>query len=120
MWILFISCPLKLSAHLQTCYSASRDRKKSGALGQCLGRTVISGFDVIGDAESAILAGARQKGLNDNASERSQEDKIEYRVATLLESVTLACFRGAARRLYERHKTGYVFACDSLIISVSS
>ena len=96
--------------------------RESGALGACLGRTIISGFDVIGASKSTFLVGSAMTvttpprggggnggGGGGQGSSDDERDALARRVAALLESVTLSCFRGAARRLYERHKTGYLF-----------
>ena len=74
---------------------------KRGELGTRIGRTITSGFDP------------------DEPEMRDNKHKIEAsEVSILLESVTLSCFRSAARVLFERHKAGYLFVLAIRLLMV--
>ena len=79
----------------------AQDASKTGELGRRLGKTITSGFDP------------------DDPDMRDNKNQVEVSdVAILLESITLSCFRGAARILFERHKTGYLFVLALRLLMV--
>ena len=81
----------------------SSDAAKSGELGLRIGKTITSGFD------------PDDPDMWDNKRRLIGPPKA---VAVLLESVTISCFRGAARVLFERHKAGYFFALALRLLMV--
>jgi dynein heavy chain, axonemal len=79
----------------------AEDFSKKGELGRRLGKTITSGFDP-----------------NDPQMQTNKHEIKVSEVAILLESVTLSCFRGAARVLFERHKAGYLFVLALRLLMV--